>query len=136
MKYEDFLEQARRSEFFRDEKTIESAVKAVLGIMVSRLDEESARLLTSALPQPLTYDALRRPQARYRDITADEYVETIAEQFDLRKEHALRAVASILWIVKNELPREIYSQVSNTLTADWKDLLETGNYRTAEEELG
>ncbi|UFS70365.1 DUF2267 domain-containing protein [Geomonas sp. RF6] len=136
MKYEDFLEQARRVEFFQDEKTIESAVRMVLGILVSRLDEDNARLLTSTLPQPLTYEALRRPQARYRDISADDYIETIAEQFHLRKEHALRVVTSILWIVKNELPREIYMTVSNTLPADWKELLETGHYNRAEEELG
>jgi len=136
MRYEDLISQARKSEFFSDEKSMESAVRAVLGILTSRLDEESARLFTSALPQPLSYETLRRPQRIYQRISANEYIETIADHFNLRKEHALRVVTSILWVVKSELSRDIYTRVSNDLPADWKELLETGHINKTEEELG
>ena len=86
MTYEDLLQQARRSELFQDQETMESAIKAALGIFASRLDEEPARRFTSVLPKPLTYDVLRGGQANVTNISAGQYVNKVAEQFHLRRE--------------------------------------------------
>lgn len=54
MEYEDFIRAVSELDFIQDEEEADSAVKAALGILASRLDEEEARKLTEYLPNPLT----------------------------------------------------------------------------------
>ena len=127
MAYEDLLQQARRSELFQDQATQGSAVKAVLGILASRLDEEPARKLASVLPKPLTYDTLRGHQANITNITAEQYFETIADQFSGRKEHAQRLVTLILGAVAQNLPDDALTAIRGNLPPDWNELLPKGS---------
>ena len=133
MNYEDLLQQARSSELFQDQATMESAVKAVLGIFASRLDEEPARRFTSVLPKPLTYDVLRGGQANVTNITAGQYVDRVAEQFHLRREHAQRLISSLLRVVTENLPGDVFTIIRNNLPMDWNEFLQKGSVTAAEE---
>lgn len=132
MTYEELLQQARRTELFQDQATMESAVKAVLGIFASRLEEEQARRFTSFLPAPLTYDTLRGHQANVTAISPAQYIETVAEQFHLPKEQAQRLVKMLLRVVTENLPGDVYTIVRNNLPSDWNQLLESGSVKVTE----
>ncbi len=126
MTYEELLQRARRTEVIHDDATAASALKAVLGILASRLDEEPARLFCSTLPGPLTYEALRGHQANVTNITADQYVQTVAEQFRLPKEHAQRLITSVLRVVTGNLPGDVLTMMRDNLPSDWNEFLQKG----------
>ncbi len=54
MGYEKLLEAVQEFDFIPDPKTADAALKAVLGILASAMDENLARDFTDSLPGPLT----------------------------------------------------------------------------------
>ena len=65
MTYEELQQQARRSEAIQEEATLHSAIKAVLGILASRLDGGAgAQVLRGAAATVDVRRAVRAPGER------------------------------------------------------------------------
>src|SRR5436309_1356740 len=76
MDYQQFIQETRKLDFIPDEETADAAVKAALGVLASRLDEEHARKFTAKLPEPLTYERLRGHQQDTPDYTVEHAAAT------------------------------------------------------------
>ncbi|MBE0480354.1 MAG: DUF2267 domain-containing protein [Dehalococcoidia bacterium] len=100
MRYERFIEDVKGLEFIADDATADSAVKAVLGILASSIEESRARKLTESLPDPLTFDKLRGRQRRIIMTPPDVYVTEIADQFNISREQAHRLIERVLETAK------------------------------------
>ncbi len=119
MEYDHFIEDVRNLDFIRDRVTADAAVKAVLGIIASRMSSEDARQFTSRLPDPLNLDVLRSHQRRELGISPEEQVGVIRAQFKLTEDQAQVLVDTVLRNVKEAVGEETFSNLSQYLPSDW-----------------
>ena len=73
MDYQKFLESVKRLQFIKTEQKADAAIKAVLSILASSMNQEQAEKFFSRLPEPLTTPALRSREARPLDISIEEF---------------------------------------------------------------
>lgn len=123
MEYNDFLTRVQNLGFIHTQDRADAATKAVLGILASRMKEEDARRLVDRLPEPLTYDKLRGHQANATNITAQQYVDEIAEQFHLDREEAKALVATVLHAARETVGEDTFQQFSKHVPPDWAAVL-------------
>lgn len=124
MKYDIFVDEVNRLDFVKDRATADAAVKAVLGILASRLSEPKARRLTEKLPEPLDYGRLRGLQARPLELSIDEYVQNIVQQFNLNEAQAARLIIAVLHFTKDAIGIE-KEDLKSELPYDWADLIDS-----------
>ena len=125
MEYRKLVDTVRDLEFIKDKAMAEAAVKAVLGVLVSRLEEEVAREFAETLPEPLDFNTLRGRQVNVTDVSVQQYRDTIAEQFNLELDDAWQLVRTILHIVKEGLSDEVIEDIQETLPSDWQRFLQS-----------
>lgn len=124
MEYIEFVKQVRDLDFIADETSADAAVKAVLGILASELREPQARILAEKLPAPLTFEKLRSHQRKTAImISADDYIQEIADQFNLNREQAKQLVGKVLHLAKITVGSEGMDAVEKTLPDDWKKMI-------------
>jgi uncharacterized protein (DUF2267 family) len=124
MDYEDFLSEIMNLDFINDPDEADSAIKAVLGILASRMDEPQAARLVGELPEPLALDKLRGHQKRPTSITVDEYIAEIADLFNLDYDQAYTLVNTVLSVTKESLEEETLEDIENSLPPDWARTIE------------
>ena len=123
MQYEQFKQSVRDLDFIGDEQTADAAVKAVLGVLVSRLDEDEAQRVTDHLPEPLTIDTLRGHQATPTTTPAPDYFNVIADQFHIDTNQASDVIARILRLTHDSLPDDERRRMIEHLPEDWRALV-------------
>lgn len=123
MEYERFVDAANKLPFIPDRETADAAIKAVLGILASKLDDEQAHELSDSLPEPLNYEKLHSHQVRKLPISADEYIAVICEQFKLDDIQASQLIQETLRVTKEAVKDKI-NQFTSRLPADWSALIE------------
>jgi uncharacterized protein (DUF2267 family) len=124
MEYSEIVNRVERLDFITDSETADSAVKAVLGILTSRMEETDARKLTEQLPGPLTLDKLRGHQRRVEEISAAQYISEIGTQFSLSSENAGELVKTVLHTAKEATGDGVFHDVEESLPSDWRELIE------------
>lgn len=125
MEYNDFIRKVRDLDFIKDQDTADAAVKAVLGILTSRLKEPLAHKLTDRLPEPLSYEKLRSHQKSVAiAISVESYVSEIATQFNISRDQAGTLVKTVLNITKNALDPATLDEFKQYLSSDWDEALD------------
>lgn len=109
--------------FIEDEEMAEEIIKAVLGILTSKLSEQEASEFTAELPDYLSYEILRGHQLRPTPTTAHETIGVIADQFNLDSEQAHKAIQEVIGVAKQQASGEI-SDVAAELSDDWREALD------------
>lgn len=121
MEYQEFLETVQQLDFIENEQTADAAIKAVLGILASRMSEVQAQEFLDELPEPLTLEHLRgRQQPAQSSIPADEYFQEIQEQFKLDEQQATTLVGEVLRVAKQAIPEGKQYQVIKALPSEWE----------------
>ena len=123
MDYQDFIDEVEELEFIEDREISEAAVKAVLGIMVSHIDEELAYKIVRRLPDPLTMEKLRGRQTRVVPITVDEYVAEISALFKLDEDRARQVIDAVLHVAKAIAGDGEFDELRKKMPGDWADVL-------------
>lgn len=126
MEYRNLVNTVRELEFIKDEAMAEAAVKAVLRVLASRLEEDVAYEFAESLPNPLDVDTLRGRQGNVTTISVQQYRDSIAEQFNLELDDAWQLVRTVLHLVKDGLSEEVVEDLQETLPSDWQRLLQSG----------
>jgi uncharacterized protein (DUF2267 family) len=124
MQYREYIEPIQQLPFIGNPERADAAAKAVLGILASRLHEDSAERLTRGLPEPLTFERLRSHQARPVQITVDEYRRDICDVLGVDPEQAGRVIETVLHEAKQALGDGALEQVNSELPADWSELID------------
>jgi hypothetical protein len=83
MDYSTFLDKIQSLDFIEDRETADAAIKAVLGIYMSSIDEDRAHKLAENLPEPLILENLRGQQRTKTQVTPDQYLQEIQDQFSM-----------------------------------------------------
>lgn len=124
MEYEDFIDDVSDLDFIQDRDIADAAVKAVLGILASRVKESEAKKLTEDLPDPLTLERLRGHQRRVTPISAEQFVDEIGAQFSLNRDQARELVNTVLHTAKDAVAEETISELEEKLPSDWAGMVE------------
>lgn len=101
----------------------EEAVKAVLGILSSKLSEQEAREFTADLPDYLSYEILRRHQMNPTPATPNDTIRIVADKFDLETEQAQDLMLEIIGVAKQQASGEI-SDIAAELSDDWREAID------------
>ncbi|MBI5642722.1 MAG: DUF2267 domain-containing protein [Deltaproteobacteria bacterium] len=118
MEYQKFVNDVENLGFIKDPDTADAAIKAVLGILASSMEEPQARKLTEKLPEPLTYDRLVGHQARLLDISIDEYVAEIGTQFGLNDDEARELVDTIFHNTKKAVGEDTLTELEYDMPSE------------------
>jgi uncharacterized protein (DUF2267 family) len=115
MGYEKLLEAVQELDFIWDPRTADAAVKAVLGILASAMDENLAREFTESLPGPLTYDRLRGQQGKPLKIDPERYTSNLTAQFGLSEGQARLLITRTLALAREEAEKPEIRQILYTI---------------------
>lgn len=125
MNYQSYIEQVMKLPFINDEKAADAGIKAVLGILSSRLGEYEARWLSESLPPELNVWVLRGRQRNPVQISADQFVSAIAQQFHLAWDEARQLVERVLHCVKeSQEGAERMREIREFLPPDWGEVVD------------
>lgn len=124
MDYERLKDAARSAEAVPEER-LDAAVKAVIGILVSRLDEAPARALCDALPEPLDFARLHGSRQATTNTAAEEWPGVVAVQFSIPEAQATRLVQEVLRTLKEDLPADVEAELREALPEDWRVLVDS-----------
>jgi uncharacterized protein (DUF2267 family) len=119
MQYQKFIAEMLEFEFVWSRSLADGMVKAVLGILASRVDEAAARKMTAKLPEPLTFERLRGHQQRQISITFEECKTEIADQFQLNREQADLLIHRVLHLARETTGAALFAEIEERLPADW-----------------
>jgi uncharacterized protein (DUF2267 family) len=123
MDYHDFIDEVEELDFINDRDDAEAAVKAVLGTMVSHIEENLARRIASRLPEPLTFQKLRGHHPRVAPISADQFISEISANFNLDRDEARNVIDAVLHVAKAILGDEEFETIREKMPGDWADFL-------------
>lgn len=124
MDYQRFLDTVKRLQFIRTEEAADAAIKAVLGILASSMNQEQAEKFVSRLPQPLTILTLRSQQAPPLDITMEEFFDEIGSEFKLNPDQAKKLVDTVFRLTKDAVGEETITEVEFDMPAEVAEELE------------
>lgn len=124
MEYQKFLSDVENLGYFDDLETADAAVKAVLGILASSMEEEQAKRLIERLPEPLSYERLRGHQARPIDITLEEYISEIGAEFNLNDDNARELVDTVFHTTKEAVGEDAITELELDMPSDVAEELE------------
>lgn len=97
--------------------------KAVTGIIVCSVDEQTAKDFIAPLPGELDYDSLRGNQ-KYRNMdTPDDCIAILKEQFGWHDEQVLTAMWKVTNIITQNAPGEI-SELLTRLPSEWQTIFD------------
>lgn len=124
MDYQEFVKDVSALGFIEDEVTADAAVKAVLGIMASSLDEKDAGKITEALPEPLNLSKLRGQQIKTKPVDFNDCVAEIAQQFNVDEEQARELADTVLRTTRAALGSKKLGEVEDILPESWRVAIE------------
>lgn len=119
MEYQRFLDEIKMLDFIRDQDQADAAVKAVLGILASRLPEAQARIMAEKLPGPLSLERLRGMQQDVTNISFEMYVIDLMRQFSLDRDQVHQLISRVLPLARETMGGEIYESLLAHLPPDW-----------------
>lgn len=125
MDYRGYIDQVMKLPFINDEKAADSAIKTVLGVVASKVDEPEALRLTDILPPELNFATLRGHQENPVPLSAEEFITSVAVQHHLNWQQASDLVFRVIHCVKEskEGSRAV-GECRTTLPADWGEILD------------
>lgn len=121
--YEKYLKAVEMLDFVDSTESADSKVKAVLGTLASRLHDREARMLIEHLPEPLTYERLVGHRVSITDITTEQFIRDIQQQFRLDEDEAILLIDTVLGVAKEDLDEETLREIENSLPEDWARLI-------------
>ena len=122
MDYQDFIDEVEELDFIDDREDSEAAVKAVLGVMVSHIDEDLARKIVTRLPEPLTMHKLRGHQARVVPLSPDEFVAEISAVLKLDPDQARQVIDAVFHVAKAIAGDDEFEKVKEKMPGDWAEV--------------
>lgn len=124
MDYQNFMQSVQNLDFISDDATADAAVKAVLGHLASRVDEPQAEKISHDLPEPLSLGKLRSHQARVADISVEQFIGDLCNQFKFNADQANQLVKTVFSTTKNAVDSDTLSEVQSKLPSDWTNLMQ------------
>lgn len=118
-----YKEAVQALNFIPNEETAEKGIKAVLGILTSKLDEQEAREFTAELPDYLDYETLRGHQEKPTPVSPYDAVEGIANELNLELGQANELMNEVISVAKEQAKGEI-SDIAAQLSDDWREALD------------
>lgn len=117
--YGKYIEALEELGFVDSAESADSKVKAVLGILASRLEAPYSRRFTEHLPDPLTHEKLVGHQATVTGITVEQFVRDVADQFRLSTDESQLLINSVIGLAKEDLDEETLEEIEDHLPTEW-----------------
>lgn len=116
--YQEIIETM---DFIDDQETARSAVKAVLGMITSSLNDQEAKEFTARLPDYLDYETLRDPRERAIWRSPDQCVQVLQNEFNLEENEARALMQQVVAITVREAKGEV-SDLVKELGDEWAEV--------------
>ena len=86
------------------------------------MDEANAHEFTRCLPEPLTLDLLRGHQENPPQISVEDAVTTLLQQFHISREQARELFTSVTHFSRDVAGRQSFEKAAQQLPPDWAEL--------------
>lgn len=110
-------------DYVEDEKMAEEAIKAVLGILASRISEQEAKEFTAELPDYLSYETLRGHQLSPTPTSPSDTIEIVADKFNITEDKAHELMQHIIGVAKEQAAGEI-SDIAAEISDEWREAID------------
>jgi uncharacterized protein (DUF2267 family) len=124
MDYDEIIRRVRRLDFIKNDETANAAVKAVHGILVSRLSEEQTRQFAEKFPEHLSLETLEGDPKRMETISVTEYTARICAQFKISVYQARTLMRTVLYFTKEAAGDNVMLDFKKSLPVDWADAIQ------------
>lgn len=124
LEYRRFLQDVKNLEFIRNQETADSAVKAIIGMLASSVEDGHARELTKSLPEPLTYERLRSRQAREIAPNLGQFIGQIRTRLRLGQDEARKLIDTVFHTTKEVVGMNVISDIEGDLPKDVAEEME------------
>lgn len=118
VKYDRFLQEVKSLDFIRNQEMADAAVKAVLGMLASSMNENHARRFTNNLPDPLTYERLVGHQAKPIAPSLGQVIGEISTIFRIDYDQAHRLIDTVFRTTKQAVGENVLTEVESDLPSD------------------
>jgi uncharacterized protein (DUF2267 family) len=124
MNYDEMIRRVRKLDFIRNDQTADAAVKAVLGILVSRLSDEQARKLAEKFPEHLALNRFGSDDRSMQPISVTEYTAGISAQYKISVHQARTLVRNVLYFTKVASGDTFVLDIKKGLPVDWAEAIQ------------
>lgn len=124
MNYDEMIRRVRKLDFIRNDQTADAAVKAVLGILVSRLSDEQARKLAEKFPEHLALNRFGSDDRSMQPISVTEYTAGISAQYKISVHQARTLVRNVLYFTKVASGDNFVLDIKKGLPVDWAEAIQ------------
>jgi len=120
MDYQEFVQEVLKLGFIKDETMAGKAIKTVLGVLASKLEETQAMMLAQNLPQPLELEELKNHQIQPLPIPVEESIDAIGAKLHLDDGQARILVNRVLHLAKKAIgDTGTITEIERDLPMDW-----------------
>lgn len=125
MNYRSYLDQVMELPFINDEQAADAAIKAVLGVLASKIDDDWAQELSNVLPPELNFAILHGHRHKPVLLSIDDFFASVASQMHLDWQQARDLVGRILHCVKeSDDGADIMGEIETKLPPDWAAIVD------------
>jgi uncharacterized protein (DUF2267 family) len=123
MDYKEMIGRVRRLDFIKNEQKADAAVKAILGILAGRLNEEHARKITEKFGGRIIPNRAGNGQKRSETISFSEYIAEIRSQFNISVHQARVLVRNVLYFANEASGDGMLVEIGKSLPLDWSEAI-------------
>ena len=124
MNYDEIIKRVRKLDFIRNDQRADAAVKAVLGILASRLNDEQAHKLAEKFPEQLAQNRFGSDDRGMQPISVTEYTAGISAQYKISVHQARTLVRNVLYFTKLASGDNFILDIKKGLPVDWAEAIQ------------
>lgn len=124
MNYSEIIRRVRRLDFIRNDETAAAAVKAVLGTLAGRLNDEHARKLAEKFPEHLAHDGFGDERRTLEPLSVKDYTTNVCAQFKLSQHQARTLMRTVLYFTKEASGDTVILDIKKSLPTDWAEAIQ------------
>lgn len=106
-------------DFISDRETADAAIHALMGMLMSKLEQSEANKLIDRFPVTLDMEKIRHQQTNAIPVPVEDCIAEIGRQFRLDAEQAILLANKVLHALKESLGDETLTHIERQLPVDW-----------------
>jgi hypothetical protein len=120
----EMTRRVRKLDFIRNDQTADAAVKAVLGILASRLNDEQAHKLAEKFPEHIVLNRFGSDDRSMQPVSVSEYTAGISAQYKISVHQARTLVRNVLYFAKVASGDSFILDIKKGLPIDWAEAIQ------------
>ena len=124
MDFYGITKRVRKLEFIGNDQRADTAVKAVLGILASRMSDEHASKLATKFPEHIAAERFGSYHNKMEAISVTQYTAGISSEFKISVHQARTLMRNVLYFTKEAAGVDVIMDIKKSLPIDWAEAIQ------------